>query len=48
MLAVACTPPGTKLHAFGYNWSPWQAERHPRWSEHVRTLTLSTSLRLIF
>ena len=35
MLAMACTPAGTELHTYGYNWSPREAERHPMWSEHV-------------
>ena len=38
MLAVACTPAGTALKAYGFNWSPRQAERHPMWSEHVRAV----------
>lgn len=40
MLAVACTPPGTRLHAYGYNWSLRQAERHPMWSEHVSHISI--------
>jgi len=33
--ALACTPAGTGLHLFGFNWSPKLAERHPKWSEHA-------------